>query len=450
MAETAQDKIPNRWIRVVGAILMQLALGCIYAWSIFNKPLAHYLELAPKSPEVLAIFAVSLAGFGLFVSVGGMLQDRRGPRQIGILAGVIYAVGYVLSSMFYDNLGLMYVSYALLGAGVGIGYSCPLSCCVKWFPDKRGLIAGIAVAGFGAGTFIFAQVGTWLVGSSTGATPYANLGDAYLYLGLIFLAMVIAGSMLLCDPPTNFCPAGWTPPQQGAGSTAKKQFKTREMVHSKVYWMIWAMYILSATCGLMMIGNVSNVAQNMEDIYAAANPTTFHPLTEDVMVTTAANVALMTGILALFNGAGRVIWGFISDKVGRTRAMKMMFMTQTIILFVAAAFIMSKPTNEMTQFVGVTVLVSLEGFCFGGNFALFPPITAEYFGTKHYGSNYGVVFTAYAVGGVTGAMMPAYIKGGFEWVFIGTAVMSLVAFVIALMTKPPVVDEQPQEKPSAA
>src|SRR5512136_2131511 len=300
MAETAQDKIPNRWIRVVGAILMQLALGCIYAWSIFNKPLAHYLDDPAKSPQVLGIFAISLAGFGLFVSVGGMLQDKRGPKQIGMLAGVIYAGGYVLLSMFFDNLGLMYESYALLGAGVGIGYSCPLSCCVKWFPDKRGLIAGIAVAGFGAGTFIFAQVGTWLVGPS----PYDGLGNAYLYLGLIFLAMVFAGSLLLCDPPTGYCPAGWTPPLQGAGSTAKKQFKTREMIHSKVYWMIWAMFILSATCGLMMIGNVSNVAQNMEDIYAAANPTTFHPSTEDVMVTTAANVALMTGILALFNGAG--------------------------------------------------------------------------------------------------------------------------------------------------
>jgi OFA family oxalate/formate antiporter-like MFS transporter len=336
MAETVQAKTPNRWIRVVGAILMQLALGCIYAWSIFNKPLAFYLDDPAKSPQVLGIFATSLAGFGLFVSVGGMLQDRRGPRQIGMLAGVIYAGGYVLSSMFFENLGLMYVSYALLGAGVGIGYSCPLSCCVKWFPDKRGLIAGIAVAGFGAGTFIFAQVGTWLVGSS----PYDGLGDAYLYLGLIFLAMVFAGSQLLCDPPTNYCPVGWTPPQQGAGSTAKKQFKTREMVHSKVYWMIWAMFILSATCGLMMIGNVSNVAQNMENIYASGNPG-FDTTLEDVMVTTAGNVALMTGILALFNGAGRVVWGFISDKLGRTKAMKIMFMTQAIILFSAAAFVMS-------------------------------------------------------------------------------------------------------------
>jgi len=445
MTEKVDAKLPNRWIRVIGAVLMQLALGCIYAWSIFNKPLAHYLDLAPKSPEVLAIFAVSLAGFGLFVSVGGMLQDRRGPLQIGILAGIIYAAGYFLSSMFYENLGLMYISYALLGAGVGIGYSCPLSCCVKWFPDKRGLISGIAVAGFGAGTFIFAQVGTAFVGPS----PYDGLGSAYLYLGLIFLAMVIAGSFLLCDPPANYCPAGWTPPQQGAGSTAKKQFKTREMIRSKAYWMIWVMFILSATCGLMMIGNVSNVAQNMEDIYAAANPG-FNTALDDVMVTTAANVALMTGILALFNGTGRVVWGFISDKLGRTKAMKLMFITQAIILFAAAAFVMSKPTDETIQFVGVTALVSLEGFCFGGNFAMFPPITAEYFGTKYYGSNYGVVFMAYAVGGVIGAMMPAYVKGGFEWVFIGTAVGSLAAFMIALMTKPPVVDEQRSEKPSAA
>ncbi len=440
MGENKTEKLPNRWIRVVGAVLMQLALGCIYAWSIFNKPLAYYLNDAAKSPQVLGIFATSLASFGLFVSVGGWLQDRRGPRQIGMLAGVIYAAGYVLSSMFFKNLGLMYVSYALLGVGVGIGYSCPLSCCVKWFPDKRGLIAGIAVAGFGAGTFIFAQVGTWIVGSS----PYVGLDNAYLYLGIIFLVMVFLGAQLLCDPPTNYCPAGWTPPLQGAGSTAKKQFRTREMVRSRTYWLIWAMFILSATCGLMMIGNVSNFAQNMENIYAAAHPG-FNTGTQDVLVTTAANVALMTGILALFNGTGRVVWGFVSDKLGRTRAMKIMFLTQSIILFGAAAFVLSKPTDQTIQFVGVTAFVSLAGFCFGGNFALFPPITAEYFGTKFYGSNYGVVFTAYAVGGVTGAMMPAYIKGGFEWVFIGTALGSLVAFIIAWITKPPVIAPEEQK-----
>lgn len=445
MGQGAEKKLPNRWIRVIGALLVQLALGSIYAWSIFNKPLAQYLDEPSKSLQVLGIFAVSLAGFGFFVSIGGRMQDKRGPKQVAMIAGVVYALGYIMSSYFYDSLAMMYVSYAMLGIGVGIGYSCPLACCVKWFPDKRGLISGISVAGFGAGTFIFAQVGAAIIGPA----PYDGISEGYLYLGLIFLGMVVAGAQLLVDPPTNYCPAGWAPPQTGSGSSSAKQFQPREMAKTSSFKLLWLMFVLSATCGLMMIGNVSNIAQNMENIYADANPT-FDPDAENVMVTTVANIATMTGILAIFNGTGRVVWGFVSDKSGRTKAMKMMFLMQAVILFSAAAFVLSNPTDEMMQFVGVTALVSLVGFCFGGNFALFPPTTAEFFGTKNFGSNYGIVFTSYGVGGVIGGLMPAIITGGFELVFIATGIGSLVAFALAWITKPPVDDSQQAQKAAPA
>jgi OFA family oxalate/formate antiporter-like MFS transporter len=431
----AGEKEKNRWVRVIGAVLIQLALGSIYAWSIFNKPLAQYLDEPSKSLQVLGIFSTSLAAFGLFVSVGGYLQDRHGPMKIAMLAGVIYAVGYIMSSQFYKDLPMMYASYALLGAGVGIGYSCPLACCVKWFPDKRGLISGIAVAGFGAGTFIFAQVGSKIIGNS----PYTGLGDSYLILGIIFLGMVLLGALLLVDPPAGYCPAGWSPPLSGVGSTAKKQFQWREMVGTTSFKLIWVMFVLSATCGLMMVGNISNVGLNLKQIYIGAHP----GFTGDVLVTKTANVALLAGIYAIFNGAGRISWGFISDKLGRTRAMMMMFFVQGLVLFASAAFLMTKPTDQTVQFVGVAVFYSGAGFCFGGNFALFPPITSEYFGTKFFGSNYGVVFTSYAVGGVIGGLMPGIVKGGFEWVFIFTGIGSLVAFVIARITKPPVVAQEP-------
>ncbi len=442
MGETqTQEKLPNRWIRVIGAVLMQLALGSIYAWSIFNKPLASadYLDANAKSLQILGIFATSLAGFGLFVTVGGRLQDRYGPRNIGILAGVVYSIGYFLSWQFNSDLAMMYVAYGALGAGVGIGYSCPLACCVKWFPDKRGLISGIAVAGFGAGTFIFAQVGAAIIGK----TPYTGLGEAYLILGIIFLVMVVVGSLLLCDPPQGYCPAGWTPPLQGAGSTAKKQFVWREMLRTKSFIMIWIMFVLSATCGLMMVGNISNVAASFKDFYTPAIPAG-----TDIIATKAANVALLAGIYAIFNGTGRVAWGFISDKLGRTQAMRAMFLFQAIGLFASAAFVVSKPTDQNIQFIGLAAFDSWIGFCFGGNFAMFPPITSEYFGTKYFGFNYGLVFTSYAVGGVIGGLMPGIIKGGFEWVFIMTGVGSLAAFAIAMMTKAPVIKED--EKPASS
>jgi len=422
----AEVKAMNRWMRVVGAILVQLALGSIYAWSIFNTPLATELGYTDsKDLLVLGIFATSLAGFGLFVQVGGRLQDKRGPRQIAMLSGVIYAIGYIISWQFTDSIGMMYVGYGVLGAGVGIGYSCALSCCVKWFPDKRGLVSGLSVAGFGAGTFIFAQVGQYII--NNGSSPSAGLSDAYLYLGLIFLAMVVGGSQLLCDPPTGYCPAGWTPPKTGAGSTAKKQFKPKEMVKTKSFFLLWVMFVLSATCGLMMIGNVGNAGKS---------------LTENATIV--AENATIVGILAIFNGAGRIVWGMVSDKLGRTKAMKIMFLLQGIILFGAAAFMMSDPANETTAFVGFTAFVSLVGFCFGGNFALFPPTTSEYFGTTNFGNNYGLVFTSYAVGGIIGGLMPGVIRGGFELVFIATAIGSMAAFAIALIAGPPVIKEEAQ------
>jgi OFA family oxalate/formate antiporter-like MFS transporter len=340
------------------------------------------------------------------------------------LSGVVYAIGYIISSQFTDNLGMMYVGYGVLGAGVGIGYSCALSCCVKWFPDKRGLVSGLAVAGFGAGTFIFAQVGQYII--DNGSTESVGLSNAYLYLGFIFLAMVLGGSQLLCDPPTGFCPSGWSPPKSGAGSTAKKQFMPKEMVRTKSFYLLWIMFALSATCGLMMIGNVGNAGKSL-----TAN------------ATVVAENATIVGILAIFNGTGRIVWGLVSDKLGRTTAMKIMFLTQAIILFGAAGFMVSDPASKTTAFIGFTAFVSMVGFCFGGNFALFPPTTSEYFGTKFFGNNYGLVFTSYAVGGVVGGLMPGIVKGGFEWVFIATAVGSLVAFGVAWLAKPPISEEEP-------
>jgi len=434
MTEKQDKKVMNRWIVVVGALLVQLALGSIYAWSVFNGPLATELGEQKKSVEVLGIFATSLAAFGFLVQLGGKLQDKHGPMKITILGGVIYAIGYMVSSQSTGSLPMMYVAYAILGAGVGLGYSCPLACCVKWFPDKKGLVSGISVAGFGAGTFVFAQVGTYFLNEQGG------IENTYMYLGIIFLAMVFLGALLLINPKPGYCPAGWTPPAPGKAGSASKDYTWREMIRTKSFWLLWTMFVLSATCGLMMIGNVGNVAQSFEDIYAVENPD-FVSADENILLM--AQLATLVGILAVFNGAGRVVWGFISDKVGRTKAMKTMFLVQALIYFCAAAFTMMKPTDENTVFIGVTVLVSAAGFCFGGNFALFPPTTADYFGTKNFGDNYGKVFTSYGVGGVIGALMPAFISGGFEYVFIGVAFGSLAAMALAFMTKAP---DAPAEK----
>lgn len=428
----SEKKVMNRWMIVVGAVLVQMALGSIYAFSAFNVAtggLPQTLSSDPTNPAslmkasnlaLLGIFAVSLAGFGLNVLTGGAIQDKRGPRNTAILGGILYAVSYVIASVSVGStttsgsIPMMYVAYALLGIGVGIGYSAPLAACLKWFPDKRGLIAGIAVAGFGAGSLIFAQVAKLIINTS-------GISTAYLILGVIFLIMVVAGAMLLVNPPKGYVPAGWDPTKQKKNIMCKKDFTWREMCKTRSFINLWIMFALSATAGLMMIGNVSGLATFLGGIEVGT-------------------IATIVGIIAIFNAIGRIAWGFVSDKRGRINAMKIMFLTQAIVLFISAGYMAMKPTDGGINAIALTTMASLIGFCFGGNFALFAPCTADYFGTTHYGRCYGLVFTAYAVGGVLGAIIPGLLSGdpsSYVYVFAIVGIGVMAAFAIAFVTKQP-------------
>jgi OFA family oxalate/formate antiporter-like MFS transporter len=428
----SEKKVMNRWMIVLGAVLVQMALGSIYAFSTFNVKtggLPQTLSTNPMDPAtflstsnlaLLGIFAISLAGFGLNVLTGGAIQDKRGPRNTAILGGILYAAAYVIASVSVGStttsgsFPMMYIAYALLGIGVGIGYSAPLAACLKWFPDKRGLIAGIAVAGFGAGSLIFAQVAKFIINSS-------GISTAYLVLGVIFLIMVVVGAMLLVNPPQGYVPAGWDPTKQKKNIACKKDFTWREMCKTKSFFNLWIMFALSATAGLMMIGNVSGLATFLGGIDTGT-------------------IATIVGIIAIFNAIGRIAWGFVSDKYGRTNAMKMMFLTQAVVLFISAAYMAMKPTDGGINAIALTTMASLIGFCFGGNFALFAPCTADYFGTTNYGRCYGLVFTAYAVGGVLGAIIPGLLSGNtssYVYVFAIVGIGVMVAFAIAFITKQP-------------
>ncbi|MGQ9588512.1 MAG: L-lactate MFS transporter, partial [Thermoplasmata archaeon] len=369
-----ENKVMNRWVVVLGALMIQLALGSLYAFSIFTSPLAESLGYPATSFQILGIFATAIAVFAVTVIFAGKLQDKKGPRIVATIGGLIVGAGYVLASQSTGSIALMYLSYGAIGGiGLGVGYVCPLAAAVKWFPDKKGLVSGIAVAGFGAGAFIFTQVGKAFISDH-------GLGNALLYLGIIFLAMVVIGAQMLTNPPARWLPSGYVPVANGNNGRRKLDYYQREMVKTRSFQMLWLMYALSATAGLMMIGNVKNLA-----IYLDPSKT--------AMVV--AEFQMIAGILALFNAGGRIGWGMLSDRIGRTGALKLMFIIQAAILFAAAGFFALRPEGEMVQFLGLTVFASLVGFTFGGNFALFPSITCEYYGTRNLGNNYGYVFTAY-------------------------------------------------------
>ena len=417
-----QENVRNRWVVVAGALLVQLALGAVYAFSIFTTPLSESLNHESTSFQILGIFAASIAVFALTVIFAGKVQDKRGPRMVATLGGVVYGAGYLMASVSTDNITLMYVSYGVVsGIGLGLGYVCPLAAALKWFPDKKGLVGGIAVAGFGAGAFLFTQIGKMLISEQ-------GLDGGFLYLGLIFMAMVVLGAQLLTNPPAGWLPKGFVPVKNG-NLNGKVDYTQREMLRTRSFAYLWIMFALSGTAGLMMIGNVKNLA-----IYLDPTKTTM----------VVAEFQLIAGILALFNGAGRISWGVVSDRIGRTKTLRLMFLVQALVLFGAAAFFSLKPSGEIVQFAGLTSLASLVGFTFGGNFALFPSITFEYFGPKNLGNNYGYVFTSYGFAGALGALIPGVLAGsqsGFVYVFVAVGIASLVAFVVALVTHAPTLME---------
>ena len=394
----------NRWVIVVAALLVQLCLGAIYSWSVFVTPLKTAFKYSTTQTQI--IFSVALASFALVMIFAGRWQDRAGPRKVATVGGVLLGLGYILAGFTGGNFILMTLTIGLIGgAGIGFGYVCPIACGVKWFPDKRGLVTGLAVAGFGAGAWLFQQVASSLIAS-------VGLLTTFQYLGAVFLVAVVIGAQLLKNPPEGYVPEGWKPPVKTAAAKAKAEYSWNDMVKTRQFWMLWLMFVAGASAGLMVIGILKPFG-----IFAGLS---------------AASAGTAVGILALFNGAGRITWGVLSDKLGRNKAMAAMFTLQGAMML----FLMNMGGAELK----LTIAAAWVGFNFGGNFALFPSATADYYGTKNLGVNYGFVFTSYGVAGIIGPLLGGMVfdaTGSYLWAFIPAGVACLLAAGIALMTKSP-------------
>jgi len=393
------QKIRNRWIVVVGAILIQLALGTIYSWgplTIFISPYVHEIE-----EVTVYIFGVGLLSFAVTMIFAGQLQQKYGPRNIAILGGVLMGGGVILSSFMTTFLGLLITYGIIFGMGIGFGYVCPIA-AGKWFPDKKGFINGIAVAGFGAGAFVFNFVIKALA---------SNIPLMFIILGLIYLVLVIGGAMMLSNPPEGWIPEGWTPPAPSEVSGfSGLEFNRGQTVKLPQFWMLWTAFALSALSGLMIIGSYSAFIKQY------------------LLV----DFVLIGSLAALFNGLGRILWGKMADLISYKKAMLVMFLTQAILLFIY----FTSNLNE-TYFLILTCAIF---FCFGGNFSLFPTATSDLFGSKNLGPNYGIVFTAYGVAGFIGAVgvnLFVTIFGSYLVLFIVMGLMSVGSAVLTYLIKPP-------------
>jgi len=453
------QRVMNRWWVVLGALIIQVSLGAVYIWSVFQTPLKGVFQSWTETQVTLPAQIV-LAAFALAVIFGGRFQDRFGPRIVATLGGIILGLGMILArftEQFSPAVALVWliVTYAVLGGiGIGAAYVCPIATCVKWFPDKRGLITGLAVAGFGAGAFFFAPLAKalisggyyQLVGANLFSLPKLGVFHTFLALGVIFLVAIVVGAQFLRNPPAGYKPAGWNPPQPASGPAHRVDFTPRQMLCTPQFWLLWITYFAGCTAGLQVIMKASPVWQS----FAIAPLSS--PIPADTFNAIAAAGAMAVAILAIFNSLGRIFWGKVSDSLGRKATLIIMFLLCGVAMLALNSF-----RAYGLYLVGVCVV----GLCFGGYLALYPAVTADFYGTKHLGFNYGWMFTAYGAGGIVGPFLAArlmkvhaevqyqatdaagaaiqkvFTVGDYHLAFVTAGVMCLVAAILALPLKPP-------------
>lgn len=413
-------KVRNRGMVVLGAICIQLALGAIYAWSVYTKIL---VDAGWTKAETQWVFSAGLAFFAVAMVIAGRLMPIVGPQKLALSGGIVLGLAYVLAGIFgAENFTTTFIFVGVMGGiGIGLGYVVPIAVGMRWFPDKKGLITGLAVAGFGFGATLWMALADKL-GPLGGGQLLATIGisKTFIYYGIAYLIIVAFGSIWMVFPPDGWKPEGWTPPvATKSNSAGTVDFTSSEMLRTPQFYLILLTFIFGAAAGLMSIGLMRLWPQE------ALTKAGFSPIEAGAAATLA-----MAVFFALFNGLGRIVWGMISDKIGRKSSIIIMMATQGafVILFQWMA------GNPLTLYI----FAMLIGFNFGGNFALFPTMTADTFGTKHVGQNYGWVFLAYAVGGIFGPVMGGKLgdMGNFPLAFTICGILCFVAVITIFMVKP--------------
>ena len=368
---------PNRWLIAAAGVVMQIALGAVYAWSVFRIPLTTTygwsISEVTRAFE-LAILVLGFASFG-----GGLLMRRVGPRPVAVVAGICYGLGTILAGRADGSITWLYLSYGLLGGiGLGLGYIVPLATLIKWFPDRRGMMTGLAVAGFGAGALVTAPVAERLLASVGIASTFAILGTTYL------IAVVGAG-LFMVTAPEGYRPDGWQPPATQQTSRAS-DYTLGQSLRSWQWYALWAILFLNTTAGISIISQASPMAQEMTHVNAAV-------------------AAGLVGLISIANGAGRLLWAWLSDFTGRRQVFLTMFLLQAVI------FMLLPQVESFAAFATLCFVVLL---CYGGGFGTMPAFAADFFGPANIGSIYGLLLTAWGFAAVLGPTLIARVRESTE------------------------------------
>ena len=392
---------------VIGAMAIHMSIGSVYAWSVYVKPIQSAMTWTLT--DVTITFSVAIFFLGLSAALMGKFVERNGPRVAATLAAVLFGLGTVGSGMaiYFESKILLYLTYGVLGgAGLGIGYISPVSMLVKWFPDRRGMATGLAIMGFGFASAISGPAIKVLIDS-------VGISSTFYILGSIYFVVMFSAAQYLANPPEGYMPERFS----DALASGKKKIKedlvniTRnEAVKTARFYGLWIMLFINVTCGIAIISVAS-------------------PLLQEVIGISALAAASAVGLMGIFNGAGRIVWASVSDYLTRPVVFILFFVTQIIAFYLL---------TTVTSVLLFTVLVYYIMTCYGGAFASIPAYIGDIFGTKELGAIHGYILTAWALAGLAGPIIIAYVKDstgsytGTLYVFAGLFFIALITSVLML------------------
>jgi len=393
----------NRWVIAIAGVFLQIALGAVYAWSVFRVPLAK--QFGWSISEITLTFTISIFVLGFAAFFGGLWLNRKGPRIVALTGGALYGVGVFLAS-FSQSLSWLYLTYGVIGGiGLGFSYIVPVAVLVKWFPDRRGLITGIAVGGFGAGALITAPVATRLIQS-------VGVLSTFAYLGIAYLIVTVVTGLFMRNPPDGWKPEGWTPTATQTSHRAGHDFTLGEALKTWQWWALWLLLFLNTCAGISIISQEA-------------------PLFQELAGVTAVVAASMVGLASIGNAVGRVFWAWISDLITRRATFLVMFVSQILLFW----FLPNIATAWLLTVVTFVVLM-----CYGGGFGTMPAFAADYFGPKNVGPIYGLMLTAWGFASAFGPVLIAYMRessGSYRGALHVIAGVMAISTLLPIAMRPP-------------
>ena len=402
----AAQKTAN--VVLTACVLLNLSIGVLYAWSVISSKLTAPIAAGGwewSSSQAGLPYTITIIVFATAMLFGGRLQDKIGPRRVVTMGGALAGIGIALSGLVGNSVpGIVLCFGVIAGTGMGFGYGSVTPPALKWFhPSKKGLISGLVVAGFGVSAVFYAPLTTALL-------QRFDLQTTLLFLGVGVLVISITASLFIKNPPPGYVPAAPVNVKQSSLKiTPAVDFTRMEMLKTKRFYLMFVMFLLTASVGLMFIGSITQIAQTQ------------------ARITDSSILAMLVALLAIMNTAGRVIGGMVSDKFGRIKALYMVFIIQ--MLNMGAFMFYQNLPMLILGIIGV-------GFCFGTLLSVFPALTADQYGLKNIGANYGIMFMAWGFAGVVAPVIANYLYdtyGNFNTAYIICAIMMAAMIFVNFM-----------------